>query len=320
MRRNVANGLSIEEFPCTSCLPDTTTTDIAYDVWEAGLYLRSKLSRFSLLELGVQYSPYRVSTENFYSRELKQDIPGESSQYFKGTTLSASYTFDYYTYSNDADIAPLGLKGYARYQFQPSSLLEEYEIKDGTLSPIFKESKNHSAEIHLRYGFKTFIDQSFQARVRGFHYFNNPDDSFYSDYIGGFLGMRSYPFFALGGSTTGFASLSWFAPIYRNIGAQVGPYTLDKLFARFFFETGNGWRSPYNTGNNLKSGVGAELRLALNGFYLFPLKFFVSTAYGFNEFTLTLPDDFITNSQSNKVTYGREFLFHFGLTFDFELL
>lgn len=320
LRRNVSDGLSIEEFPCTSCLPDTISTDIAYDVWEAGLFLRSKLSRFSLLELGVMYSPYRVSTENFYSRELKQDIPGESSQYYKGTTLSASYTFDYYMYSNDADIAPLGLKGYARYQYQPSSLLEEYEIKEGTLSPIFKESRNHSAELHLRYGFKTFQNQSFQARIRGFHYFNDPDDSFFSDYVGGFLGMRSYPFFALGGSTTGFTSLSWFAPIYRNIGTQVGPYTMDKLFARFFFEAGNGWRSPYDTGNNIKTGIGAEIRLALNGFYLFPLKFFVSTSYGFNEFTLTLPDDFITNSQSNQVTYGRELLFHFGLTFDFELL
>ena len=320
LRRNVSDGLSIEEFPCTSCLPDTVNTDIAYDIWEAGLYFRSKLSRRSMLELGIAYSPYRVSTDDFYSRELQAQVSGSSSQYFRGTTYSASYTFDYYTYSNDADIAPLGLKGYARYQFQPSKLLEEYEIKDGALSPVFKKSNNHSSEIHMRYGFKTFGDQAFQARVRGFHYFNNPNDSFYSDYVGGFLGMRSYPYFALGGSTTGFASLSWFAPIFRNINKQAGPYTLDKVFARFFFETGNGWRSPYDTGNNLKSGIGAELRLAMNGYYLFPLKFFISGSYGFNEFTLTLPEDFITNSQSNKVSYGRQLLFHFGITFDFELL
>jgi Tol biopolymer transport system component len=320
MRRNVSDGLSIEEFPCTSCLPDTVHTDIAYDIWEAGLFLRSKLSRRSLLELGLTYSPYTVSTDNFYSRELKQQVTGSSSQYFRGTTLSASYTFDYYTYSNDADIAPLGLKGYLRYQYQPSKLLEEYEIKDGALHPIFNSSNNQSTELHLRYGFKTFGDQAFQARIRGFTYFNNPKDSFYADYVGGFLGMRSYPFFALGGNTTGFASLSWFAPIFRNINKQAGPYTLDKVFARFFFETGNGWRSPYDTGNNLKSGVGAELRIAMNGYYLFPIKFFVSTSYGFNRFTLTLPDDFITNSQSNKVTYGRELLIHFGITFDFELL
>ncbi|MBD3617628.1 MAG: PD40 domain-containing protein [Gracilimonas sp.] len=320
MRRNVADGLSIEEFPCTSCLPDTLHTDIAYDIWEAGLFFRSKLSRRSLLELGISYSPYRVSTDNFYSRELQQQVSGSSSQYFSGTTLSASYTFDYYRYSIDADIAPLGLKGYMRYQFQPSKLLEEYQIDDGALKPVFENSNNHSAELHLRYGFKTIGDQAFQARIRGFHYFNEPGDSFYADYVGGFSGMRSYPYFALGGNTTGFTSLSWFAPIYRGINKQAGPYTFDKIFARFFFEAGNGWRSPYKTGNDLKSGVGAEIRMAMNGFYMFPLKFFVSTSYGFKNFTLTLPDDFITNSQSNQVTYGRELLFHFGLTFDFELL
>ncbi|MEX2362467.1 MAG: hypothetical protein WD597_02535, partial [Balneolaceae bacterium] len=320
LRRNVADGLSIEEFPCTSCLPDTVTTDIAYDIWEAGLFLRSKLSRRSLLEIGIGYSPYTVSTDNFYSRELKQQVSGSSSQYFRGTTFSTSYTFDYYQFSNDADIAPIGMKGYLRYQYQPSKLLEEYEIKDGSLLPVYKNSNNHSTELHLRYGFNAFSNQAFQARVRGFHYFKNPNDSFYADYIGGFLGMRSYPFFALGGSTTAFASFSWFTPIVKNITKQVGPYTIDKLYARFFFETGNGWKSPYDTGDKLKSGVGAELRLALNGYYLFPLKLFVSTAYGFDRFSLTLPDDFVTGTDNNRVTYGREFLFHFGLTFDFDLL
>lgn len=320
LRRNVSDGLSVEEFPCTSCLPDTVNVDIAYDIWEANLFFRSKLSRASLLELGIGYSPYRVSTDNFYSRELKAFVTGSSSEYFRGTRLSAAYTFDYYRYSTDGDIAPVGLKGYMRYQYEPSKLLEEYEIKEGSLSPVYKTSRNHSAEIHLRYGFRTKGGQAFQARVRGFNYFNDTGDSFYTDYIGGFMGMRSYPYFALGGSSTAFASLSWFAPIYKNITKQVGPYTLDKLYARFFFEAGNGWRSPYDTGNQLKTGVGAELRLALNGYYLFPLKFFVSTSYGFNKFDLMLPDEFITGSGSNEVSYGRELLIHFGLTFDFELL
>jgi len=320
MRRNVSDGLSIEEFPCTSCLPDTTYTDIAYNIWEAGLYLKSKLNRRSMLELGISYSPYRVSTESFYSRELRQQVSGSSSEYFKGTTLSAAYTFDYYMYSNDADIAPLGLKGYLRYEYQPAKLLEEYEIDDGALSPVFNEKQNHSTELHLRYGFKTIGEQAFQARVRGFHYFNDPDDSFYTDYIGGFMGMRSYPYFALGGNTTAFSSLSWFAPVWRGIHSQKGPLTIDKIFTRFFFETGNGWQSPFDTGNKLKSGLGAELRIAMNGYYLFPLKFFISGSYGLNQFSLRLPDDFITNSGTNQVTYGRELLFHFGLTFDFELL
>lgn len=328
LHRNVDDGLSIEEFPCTSCAPDTTNVNIGYEIWQADLFLRSKLSRRSLLELGIGYTPYRITTDNFFSRELDALISGSSSEYFKGTTLSAAYTFNFYEYSEDADIAPIGLKGYLRYQYQPSKLLEEYEIKDGSLVPIFKTSKNHSTEFHIRYGFRTFGSQAFQARARGFSYFNTPNDSFYTDYIGGFLGMRSYPFFALGGNTTAFTSLSWFTPIFKNMNKQIGPYSFDKLYARFFFEAGNGWypgssgssSDRLDIGNKIKSGIGAELRLATNGYYLFPLKFFVSAAYGFDKFTLTLPEDFVTDTQSNRVTYGREILFHFGLTFDFELL
>ncbi len=321
LRRNVQDGLQVEEFPCTSCAQkDTVNVDIAYQIWEANLFFRSKLSRRSLLELGIGYSPYRVETDNFFSNELQAFISGSSSEYFKGTTLSASYTFDYYEFTTDADIAPTGLKGYLRYQYQPGKLLEEYEIKDGALVPIFESTKNHSAEMHIRYGFKLNSGQAFQARGRGFAYFNNPDDAFYADYIGGFLGMRSYPYFALGGERTAFTSLSYFAPIAKNITKQVGPYTLDKLYARVFLEAGNAWNSPFGTDNTLKTGIGTELRLAMNGYYLFPLKLFVSASYGFNEFRLTLPDEFVTGSGNNSVTYGRELLFHFGLTFDFELL
>ena len=50
------------------------------------------------------------------------------------------------------------------------------------------------------------------------------------------------------------------------------------------------------------------------------LKFFVSASYGFNDFSVTLPNAFQTGTNSNRVRYGREVLFHFGLTFDFELL
>lgn len=321
LRRNVNDGLQIEEFPCTSCAQkDTVNVDIAYQIWEANLFLRSKLSRRSLLELGIGYSPYRVETDNFFSNELQAFVTGSSSEYFKGTTLSASYTVDYYEFTTDADIAPTGLKGYLRYQYQPGKLLEEYDIEDGSLVPIFKTSKNHSTEFHVRYGFKLPSGQALQARARGFAYFNNPNDSFYTDYIGGFLGMRSYPYFALGGDRTAFTSLSYFAPIFENITKQAGPYTLDKLYARIFFEAGNAWNSPFGTDTSLKTGIGTELRLAMNGYYLFPLKLFVSASYGFNEFQLTLPDEFVTGNSNNSVTYGRELLFHFGLTFDFELL
>ncbi len=320
LRRNVKNGLAIEEFPCTSCLPDTLNTDIAYNIWEADFFLRSKIDESNLLELGIGYTPYKVQTEGFFSRELQQFIPPSSSEYFRGTTLSATHVYEWFKPYRHADVAPVGIRTYTRYAYEIGKLLDEYEISDGALSPVYKTNRNHSVEFNTRAGLKVTEKSVAQLYARFFSQLNNPDDSFYTDYFGGFTGMRSYPYFALGGNTTAFGQLSYIFPLATGISKQFGRYTFDKLFLRLFTEAGKGWDNPLQDDTSLRSGIGAELRFSFNSYYLFPLKLFVSSAYGFNRFDVTLPDEFITETPSGKVTYGRELLFHFGLTFDFNIL
>jgi hypothetical protein len=320
MRRNVSDGLTIEEFPCTSCLPDTTSADIAYNIWEADIFLRSKINEHNLVELGAGYSPYRVQTDGFYSQELQQFIPSSSSEYYRGTTFTAAYVYENRLPYPNADVAPLGLRGTLRYSYEPSKLLDDYEIEDNTLSPVYKSVSNHSLEGTIQYGYPISRHSAISLYGRGFSYLNQPKDSFYLDYIGGFTGMRSYPYFAIGGSTTAITQLSYTFPVLRNINQQVGRYSLDKLYLRLFGEAGNGWGGPLNIGKDIKTGLGAELRFAFNSYYLFPLKFFASSAYGFNKFDVTLPSEFITGSSDGTVPYGNDFIFHFGLTFDFDVL
>lgn len=320
LRRNVSNGLTIEEFPCTSCLPDTTSADIAYNIWEADLFLRSKVNNHTMVEVGAGYSPYRVQTDGFVSKELEQFIPSSSSEYFRGTTLTAAYVYENFVPYPNQDVAPVGLRTSLRYTYEPNKLLEEYEIEDGSLSPVYQSIKNHSLETSLRWGYPLGRYSSINLYGRGFSYLNNPDDFFYLDYIGGFTGMRSYPYFAIGGNRTALAQLSYTFPLINKINNQVGRHTLDKLYLRLFAETGNGWNGPLDIGDNLKAGAGAEIRFAFNSYYLFPLKLFISGAYGFNKFDVTLPDEFITESTGGSVKYGQELLFHFGLTFDFDVL
>lgn len=320
LKRNVRDGLSIEEFPCTSCLPETKSVDIRYSIWEANLFLRSKLNRWSLLEFGTSYSTYSVATEGFISDELQQFIPGSTSQYFRGNSYSASYIAELIEPSRNMDIAPIGLKGRFTYKYEPSRLLDEFEVNDGILSPVYKTDRNHSLELRQRLGFRLNNDNTGMITARGFTYLNRPDDFFYLDYIGGLTGLRSYPFFSVGGQQTAFMRASYLTPIFQSINQQVGAYTIDKLFAHLYAETGNGWGGPLDIGNQLKSGLGAELRMSFNSHYLFPLKLFVNGTYGLNRFDVNFSDDFITGSGDNTVSYGREFLFYFGLTFDFDLL
>lgn len=320
IKRNVSDGLIVDEFPCTSCLPIEKSIDIRYNIWEASIFLRSKLNRWSLVELGATYSPYSVATDGFFSEEFQEFIPGSTSEYFKGATYSASYVVDATIPDRHYDIAPTGLKSSFSYNFQPGKLLENVEVNDGVLSPVYAKSQNQSLELRSRFGFPVLNESTGMITTRGFTYLNNPDDSFYLDYIGGLVGMRSYPYFALGGQKSAFLRASYITPVFSGINKQIRSYTADKLFAHLFLEAGNAWGGPLNAGNNLKYGIGGELRFAFNSYYLFPLKFFISSTYGFNKFDITLPADFITESDSNRISYGREILFQIGLTFDFEFL
>lgn len=318
IRRNVKNGLAVTDYPCVSCLPDTQKVDVAYNIWEADLYLRSKLNNWSLLELEGSYSPYQVSNSSFYSKEYQSVISGSSDRYYIGTGLSASYIFELeQPYKND-DIAPVGIKGQVKLSYQPSKLLDKYEIKDGALTPDYKNYSNKSIEANLNYGFHA-LGETVELKSRFYSYFNNPDNYFFLDYIGGLTGMRSYPFFAIGGLTTAYAEMSYIFPLVTNINKQYGRFTMDKIFTRLFVETGNGWGGPLHIGDNLKTGIGAELRISMNSYYFFPSRFFISGAYGFNKFDVKLPSEFITNSGSNHVSYGRSLLIHFGLSFDFNM-
>ena len=320
LTRNVKDGLSIEEFPCTSCLPESKNVDIRYKIWEAGLYFRSKLNRWSLLELGAAYSPYSVVTDGFFSDELQLFIPGSTSEYFRGATFSGTYVADLTVPARNYDIAPTGLKGRFSYRYEPGRLLREFDVEDGVLKPVYFTDRNHSLELVARYGQTVSGPTTAMITTRGYSYLNKPDDFFYLDYVGGVTGLRSYPFFAVGGRSTAFARFSLLTPLFRAIDMQLGANTLDKIYAHLFFETGNGWGGPLQIGDNLKSGVGGELRIAFNRNYLMPMKLFVSTSYGLNRFSVSLPDSFVTESEDNRVTYGREFLFYFGLTFDFDFL
>lgn len=318
--RNVRNGLVLEEFACTSCLPEQRSIDIRYSIWEASLFLRSKLNRINLIELGASYSPYSVITDTFFSNEFREQIPGSTSEYFRGFSYTAAHVIEFTIPEANADIAPRGFKNELRYRYEPSRLLDNFELDDGVLSPVYFKDNNHSVELNSSVGFKIKNRTTGSIKSRFFSYLNSPEDFFYLDYAGGLSGMRSYPYFALGGQRTLYTRASVLFPLFLDINSQFRAYTIDKIFAHIYYETGNGWGGPLNIGNQLKHGIGAELRLSLNSSYIFPLKFFINSSYGFNQFNVTLPSSFISAEGNNIVEYGNEVLFYFGLTFDFDLL
>src|SRR5690625_6830855 len=106
------------------------------------------------------------------------------------------------------------------------------------------------------------------------------------DYSGGLSGLRSYPFFAVGGQPTFFVRSSYLTPLLTNIQSGSGPLMPDKLFLHLYAETGNGYGGPLGGSNRLKNGIGAELRVSLISYYMLPLIFLLNTSYSFIRFDI----------------------------------
>ena len=101
-------------------------------------------------------------------------------------------------------------------------------------------------------------------------------------------------------------------PLARDIDARFGHLYLDKIFLSINFDVGNAWTGEALKFEGTKKGIGAELRIHMNSYYLFPTDIFFNASYGFDQF------DRIVNNQ--KITYGKEFRFYGGILFGFDIV
>jgi len=324
VRRNVENGMTVEEFPCTACFPDTTVVDLAYSLWEADIFARSKVNRSLLLELGYRYSPYRVVTERFFSKEADQFVPETGSRYFIGRTFMVGGYYKLEHPHRHGDVLPEKLQLTVRYELENGRLLDRFEIEDGALVPAYKSANNHRLTADARFGMRLPGEliggaHGIGVRLRGSTILGPTVDAFYNDYVGGLIGARGYPFYALGGNETLWLQAAYHFPILPDISRQALFVYFDKLYGRLYADAALAWSGAWPGLGELRRDLGAELRLGLGSFYLLPTSLFVSATYGIDSFDFQLDEGFLTPDGSSTVRYGGELLWHFGILFDFEL-
>ncbi len=323
IRRNVENGLAIEEFPCTACFPDTTLANLAYNLWELDIAARSKVSRSLLLEAVYRFSPYRVTTERFFSKELNQSIDASSSRYFIGRAFRLAAYYEALHPYRDADVVPEGLRVAASYEFEPSRLLDRFDVEDGFLQPVYNAFRNHRLTLDARYGTRLLRNPAggthgVGLRLRASTILGGPVDDFFDDYVGGLIGARGYPFYALGGNETLWLQASYYLPLLPRIRKQVLFAYVDKLYARIYGDAAMAWNGAWPGLGAARKDVGAELRLGIGSFYLLPTAVFLSATYGLDPFDFKLDEGFVTPDGSDTIRYGRDLQWHFGVLFGFD--
>jgi Tol biopolymer transport system component len=115
-------------------------------------------------------------------------------------------------------------------------------------------------------------------------------------YLGGVLDFRRYGEITLWRDLPGYApysiageklfilSANWRFPISNDIGFSLGPFYFDKFYGSLFGDVGNIYRTGETIkASELKSDVGAELRLASRMFYSIGYDSFLRIAHGFSD-------------------------------------
>jgi outer membrane protein assembly factor BamA len=125
--------------------------------------------------------------------------------------------------------------------------------------------------------------------------------------------MKGYSFYSLGGNEFATANLTYRFPLLQEMNLKVFHMIFDHVYGAVYGDVGNAWTGGGIGKQKFKRDVGLELRFEATSYYAFPTRIFISGTYGFDKF------DYIMDNARGRVTYGKEWNFHFGVLFGFDL-
>ena len=291
-------------------------TDVTYNLFEFDFIIRHRLfSRDQNLQLKYAYSSYTANLNSFVLPDEDRTLyPTTKDNYFNGSNIEAKYTWNAILPTKDSDINPVGMDLNLTYNYEFSDFNDdgEYTVEDGFLKPQYSNFNFHRLELKAGMFMPLFDSHTFNTTLRVGSILGETMPDFFDFYLGGLIGMKAYPFYAVSGNELAWLNFTYRFPLFRNIDTKVGHLYIDKIFLSFSGDIGNAWNQKATKLNDFKKGVGAEIRIQLNSYYLFPTSLFFNASYGFDQFERNVNDE--------VVKYGKEWNFYGGILFGFEIL
>ncbi len=289
-------------------------TEVVYNLLEFDFGLRQTIfDDHTQLALRYSLSRYNADIGSFYIPG-SGDSPGFRNVYLVGNTLSAQLTHDGIVPNLDRDINPIGRTFTLRYSFAFNKFNPdgEFSIENGTLVPQYTKPSFHTVEVLWNEHLSLPIDKhTLTLSVHGASTLGKRVDDFFDFYGGGFIGMRGYPFYGLGGNDLAVVSAAYRFPLVSKLNFRFLQFYFTKLYGSVFADYGDAWTGPTPDVGTWKKDAGFELRLESFSFYQYPTRIFFSGAYGFDRFNRTF--------NNTDVAYGKEWRFYLGILFDFEM-
>jgi hypothetical protein len=287
--------------------------DITYNLFEVDIVAKHQVfAREHNIELRYIFSRYSALISSFVIPSLGL-IPATDDTYLIGNNFQLKYNIDAIFPSRDSEINPLGLQFEMQYNYELNKFNNEneYEVEDGLLKPVYNNYNFHRLELNSRYGFGLGKGHALSTQIKGGTILGPEVPDFFDFYLGGLLGMKAYPFYAISGNDILWVNLSYRFPLFRDIDTRIGHLYLDKVFLTLYGDIGNAWNGSFPSLGEFKKGAGAELRVWLNSYYLFPTAVFFNASYGFDQFSRVV--------RNEVITYGKEWRLYGGILFGFDI-
>jgi Tol biopolymer transport system component len=287
--------------------------DVTYNLFEVDIYAKHKIfSKGNYLEARFIFSQYVSTLGSFIIPEYDNTLyPASDDKYFVGKNLQLKFSHDGIIPAVDSDINPIGRKVDFQYNYEFNRFNNDsnYEIVDGTLVPLYNKFNFHRLELNWKEHIPVGENQTLTAQFRAGSILGPTVPDFFDFYLGGLIGMKSYPFYAVSGNEIGWLNLTYRFPLFSDIDTRLGHMYLDKVYFSVYGDIGNAWTGNFPSFNEFKKGAGAEIRVKMNSFYIFPTCIFINASYSFDKISRVI--------RGENVTYGKEFQFYGGILFDF---
>ncbi|MCX6142279.1 MAG: biopolymer transporter Tol [Ignavibacteriales bacterium] len=294
--------------------PHDIQTDVVYNLMEFDFGPRQNIFD-DHTQLALRYSLSRYDADiGAFHIPGSGDSPAFRNLYLVGNVLSAQLTHDAIVPNVDRDINPIGRTITLRYSYEFNKFNPdgEFKIESGVLVPQYTKPSFHRAEVLWNEHLPLPIDKhTLTLSVHAASTLGKQVDDFFDFYGGGFIGMRGYPFYGLGGNDLAVVSAAYRFPLVSKLNFRFLQFYFTKLYASVFADYGEAWTGPSPDVGTWKKDAGFELRLESFSFYQYPTRIFFSGAYGFDRFNRTF--------NNTDVTYGKEWKFYLGVLFDFEM-
>lgn len=287
-------------------------TDVTYNLFEVDLAAKHKIfASGNELEFRFIYSDYVATLGSFIIPNENLLYPTTNDKYFIGRNFQLKYTHKSIIPTVDTDINPVGREIDVQYNYELNKFNNEgeYQVDDGLLKPVYNNYNFHKLELNWKEHISLFGNHTLTGQLRGGTILGPQVPDFFDFYLGGLIGMKSYPFYSISGNEIGWLNLTYRFPLLQNIDTRLGHLYIDKIYMSVYGDFGNAWNGSIPEISDFKKGAGAELRIKVNSFYLFPTSIFFNASYSFDKVTREVRDEI--------VNYGKEWRFYGGILFDF---